>query len=134
MDLKKKTRNGSESGSGFIKKNPDPTRDLTRIKTRIKPGTQNYKNTLLYIYSYNLTLTNPHFFNLQSSAAAAHTVRSTHTQHPTQSAAPHRPTQSAAPHTVPFPYFSSVHTVRSVHTVLQSVQSQGRFLHVVSFF
>ena len=143
MDLKKKTRNGS----GFYLKNPDPTRDPTRIKTRIKPGTQNYKNTLLYIYiySYNLTLTNPHFFNLQSSAAAAHTVRSTHTQHPhavrsththhpTQSAAPHRPTQSAAPHTVPFPYFSSVHTVRSVHTVLRSVQSQGRFLHVVSFF
>ena len=131
MDLKKKN---PETGPGFIKKNPDPTRDLTRIKTRIKPGTQNYKNTLLYIYSYNLTLTNPHFFNLQSSAAAAHTVRSTHTQHPhavrsthtqhpTQFAAPHRPTQSAAPHTVPFPYFSSVHTVRSVHTVLSPISA-----------
>ena len=59
-------------GSGFYLKNPDPTRDPTRIKTRIKPGTQNYKNTLIYIYSYNLTLTNPSFFNLQSSAAAQH--------------------------------------------------------------
>ena len=72
MDLKKKTRNGSRSGPGFIKKTQ------TRPETRpvYKPGTQNYKNTLIYIYSYNLTLTNPSFFNLQSSIFSSSSAQS----------------------------------------------------------
>ena len=38
-----------ETGPGRVRvllKNPDPTRDPTRIK----PGTQNYQNALIYIY------------------------------------------------------------------------------------
>ena len=131
MDFKKK--NPKRVRVLFKKPRPDPRPDPYKnpYKTQY-PKLQKYPT--IYIYSYNLTLTNPHFFNLQSSAAAAHTVRSTHTQrphvvrsthtqHPTQFAAPHRPTQSAAPHTVPFPYFSSVHTVRSVHTVLSPISA-----------
>ena len=71
MDLKK-TRNGSGSGPGFIK-NPDPTLDPTRIKTRY-PKLQKYPN--IYIYSYNLTLTNPSFFNLQSSIFSSSSAQS----------------------------------------------------------
>ena len=112
-------------GYGFKKKKPETGPGRVRVLLK-KPRPDPYKNPYktrypklqkyptIYIYSYNLTLTNPHFFNLQSSAAAAHTVRSTHTQHPTQ---------SAAPHTIPFPYFSSVHTVRSVHTVLSPISA-----------
>ena len=72
MDFKKKNPKRVRVGSGFYLKNPDPT----RIKTRIKPGTQNYKNTLIYIYSYNLTLTNPSFFNLQSSIFSSSSAQS----------------------------------------------------------
>ena len=59
---KKKTRNGSRLGLGFIKKTQDPA--------RLKTGYPKLQNYPIYIYTYNLTLSSiriPHFSSLPPS-------------------------------------------------------------------
>ena len=106
-----KKKKNPETGLGRVRillKKPRPDPYKNPYKTRY-PKLQKYPT--IYIYSYNLTLTNPHFFNLQSSAAAAHTVRSTHTQHPTGPHSPQHPTQSLS-------LISAQSTQSSVRSVL----------------
>ena len=115
MDLKKKTRNGSGSGPGFIKKpKPDPRPDSYKnpYKTRY-PKLQKYPN--IYIYSYNLTLTNPSFFNLQSSAAAQHS-----SQNSVPFPQPIRGTQS-------LPHFCTVRSAQSTQSSVRSAPHASRF-------
>ena len=107
--LKKKNPKRVQVGSEFYLKNPDPTHIKTRIKIRY-PKLQKYPN--IYIYSYNLTLTNPSFFNLQSSAAA---------QHSPQNSVPF-PQPIRGTHSLP--HFCTVRSAQSTQSSVRSAQSR----------
>ena len=104
LKKKKKTRNGSRLGLGFIKKTQDPA----RLKTWY-PKLQNYP-IYIYIYTYNLTLSSiwiPHFSSLPPSVRYSLSLSSVrHSLIPPHSDTPSPSAQSLISTVVSVPHFN----------------------------